>query len=234
MKSYISRKEQELSVFDIFEALCAKNLAVKSRDAYWWPHSGTFEVVVGAILTQQTKWENVEKSLENLKKNGLLSLGKLSQITEAALGEAIRPSGFYNMKAKRVKSLCKAINDEFGSFETFKEGADREWLLAQKGVGQETADSILCYACYRDTMVVDSYTYRLFKYEIGLEDMEYDEVRELIESAIEANYDKACIHLGIERASLCQIYALFHGMIVEYCKTAFKGTSAKERLLERA
>jgi endonuclease III related protein len=229
-KSCIFHKGQELSVFDIFEALCAKNLAVTARDEYWWPRSGSFEVVIGAILTQQTKWENVEKSLVNLYKSDLISLEEISKASESFICDAIRPSGFYNMKATRLKGLCAAIMDEYGSFESFVDGANREWLLAQKGVGRESADSILCYACKRDVMVVDSYTYRLLKVEMELEDMEYDEVQELIESSVEANYDRACELLGLVDAPLGQIYALFHGMIVEYCKNAFKGAVAKERL----
>jgi endonuclease-3 related protein len=166
-----------MRVFDLFEELYRKNQNITARDEYWWPNSRTFEVVIGAILTQQTKWENVEKSLDNLAKNSLMSVEKIAVCDDFVLSEMIKPSGFYNTKAERLKNLCVAIIEDFDDFDTFCEDVSREWLLSQKGIGKDSADSILCYACERDIMVIDSYTFRLFKAELDIEDMEYDELR---------------------------------------------------------
>ena len=158
---------------------------------------------------------------------------KIAVCDTFVLSELIRPSGFYNTKSERLQNLCEAMIEDFGDFDTFTDSVSREWLLAQKGIGKESADSILCYACERDIMVVDSYTFRLFKAELNIEDMEYDEIREMIESEMEANHAKAASLLGSSEVTLCKIYAIFHGLIVEFCKTAFKGKTQKERLLER-
>ncbi len=219
-----------MSIFELFEALAHKYPNITERDKYWWPNSGTFEVVIGAILTQQTKWENVEKSLATLKKYDIASPQKIAGCEIGILADMIRPSGFYNMKAERLKNLCIAIVNDFGDFENFCNSVSREWLLSQKGIGMESADSILCYACKRDIMVVDSYTFRLFRAELEIEEMDYDELREIIESSIEANYTQASGLLGLSEPALCQIYALFHGMIVEFCKTAFKGQVQRVKL----
>lgn len=221
-----------MRVFDIFEAMWQRNPNIMSRDELWWPNSRTFEVVVGAILTQQTKWENVEKSLNNLGQNSLLALEKLAVCDEYVLANIIKPAGFYNTKAVRIINLCNAIVDDFECFDNFVESVEREWLLSQKGIGKETADSILCYGCERDIMVVDSYTFKLFKHEFDIEDMEHDELRELIESGVESNYSKFCKVLADSHASLCKIYALFHGLIVEHAKNNFKRGQARIRLIE--
>lgn len=221
-----------MRIFDIFEALVGRIQNIRQKDDYWWPNSGSFEVVVGAILTQQTKWENVEKSLENLKTKNLLSLEELASCNTDILASTIMPSGFYNMKAIRLKMLCKAIVDVFEGFENFKLSVSREWLLKQKGLGPETTDTILCYACKRDFMVIDSYTFRLLSAEIGIDDMPYDELRELLESEIASNYEKASKLLQLNNPSLCHIFAIFHGLIVEFCKISFKGQAQRVMLFE--
>lgn len=220
-----------MRVFEILEELVRKHPNICSRDPYWWPNSGSFEVLVGAILTQQTKWENVEKSLQNLRNYNLLTLEKIAECEISILSDIIKPSGFYNMKAERLKYLCVAIYQQFGDFENFRQSVNRDWLLNQKGIGLESADSILCYACKKDIMVVDSYTFRLFKTELDIEDMQYDELRELIESEIESNYENAANLLHLQSPTLCQIYAIFHGLIVEFCKSTFKGRVQRMRLL---
>jgi len=232
MKIFLFHRELSLKIFDIFEALWKKNPNILARDEYWWPNSRSFEVVVGAILTQQTKWENVEKALSNLRKNNLLSPDSIATCSMPVLTELIRPSGFFNMKAKRLKYFCIAMVEVFGNFETFCESVSREWLLKQEGIGNESADSILCYACGRDIMVVDRYTYRLFKTELDIEDLEYDELQELIEYEMEANYDKILGIFNQQELTLCKIYSIFHGLIVEYCKEAFIGDTVRIRLFE--
>jgi endonuclease III related protein len=209
------RKRHLLSSFELFGSLIELEKNLTERDAYWWPHSGSFEVIVGVLLTQQTKWENVEKSIENLKRFDLLSLEKIAEMELGILAEAIRPSGFYNQKSVRLKALCKAIYDEYGDFESFTSSVDREWLLSQKGVGLESADSILLYACRREIMVVDTYTARLLASKCGMEAMEYEEIREWLESSIYGREAEACELVG---GDIVKVFSLFHGAIVEYCK----------------
>jgi endonuclease-3 related protein len=188
-----------------------KNL-LKNKPKYWWPNVGTFEVVVGAILTQNTKWQNVEKALNNLK--DYMSLEDIASMDSNFLAELIRPAGFYNQKSKRLITLSRNILRDFGDFESFKESVNREWLLGQKGIGFETADSILCYGCFREIMVVDSYTKRLLKKE-GFEFETYDELREWCERGVRENWHKLS-DLYEDNLNLC--FARFHGKIVEFMK----------------
>jgi len=134
---------------------------LQNSPKYWWPNAATFEVVVGAVLTQNTSWKNVEKSLQNLE--GFLDLDSFITLHVKELKQKIRPSGFYNQKAPRLLALAKNIKSTFGTFENFQQEVTREWLLLQLGIGQESADAILCYACLRKEMVVDTYTKRLLK-----------------------------------------------------------------------
>ncbi len=200
--------------YELLKELKKKNL-LKNRPKFWWPGYGTFEVVLGAVLTQNTKWENVEKALQQLKvKSEKLKVEEIALYDPVYLAELIKPAGFYNQKSKRLIALSRNILRDFGDFETFRENVDREWLLNQKGIGFETADSILCYACGRDIMVVDAYTRRLLK-KHGYEFESYDEMREWCERGIEENWDKLKEDYGTS-FNLC--YARFHGKIVEFMK----------------
>jgi len=183
---------------------------------YWWPNIGTFEVVVGAILTQQTKWQNVETSLQNLQDANLLSLEKLSQTPIMLLEEKIKPSGYYRKKSKVLYNLSNAIVESFGDFETFKESVSRKWLLSQKGIGFESADAILCYACKREVMVVDNYTNKMMK-SFGYEFESYDDLQEWMMRGIEENYAAISKHYD-EEISFFTIFSRFHGKIVEHSK----------------
>ena len=147
-----------------------------SRDPWWWPNSGSFEVVAGAILTQNANWERVELSLDNLRNEGLLSPERLSEYPAASLEALIRPSGFHSAKGRNLRELSRRMLEDFGSFEAFQESVSREWLLERRGVGPETADAILNYACYRDAFVVDSYTARLLQ-ALGYELEGYEAVQ---------------------------------------------------------
>lgn len=199
------------SSYQLYQALKKMGYLKEQRDEFWWPNSGSFEVIVGAILTQQTKWQKVEKSLSNLKDK--LELEILANIELKELQQLIKPSGFYNTKAKYIKGICKNILNDFKNFETFKKDVDREWLLKQKGIGKESADSILCYACYRPIFVVDSYTNRLLK-AFGYEFESYDQIQEWMQRGIVENIDKKDLH---------RVYARFHGKIVEFAKEYIKG-----------
>jgi len=209
--------------YELLIELRKKDL-LKNKPKYWWPNAGTFEVVVGAILTQNTKWENVEMALNNLKRlpsnqvpsseQNVLKVEEIASLEPSFLAALIKPVGFYNQKAKRLIALSRNILRDFGDFENFKENVTREWLLDQKGVGFETADSILCYGCFRETMVVDAYTKRLLK-KRGYEFESYDEMREWCERGVEENWDKLAI---IYKNNLNLCFAKFHGKIVEFMK----------------
>jgi len=193
--------------------LYLKNLnLLTNKPKFWWPNYGTFEVVIGAILTQNTKWENVERSLANLK--GFLEFEDFLNIDVNFLKEYIRPSGFYNQKAVRLYNLAQNIKQDFETFSNFQDNVTREWLLNQKGIGFESADSILCYACKREEFVVDSYTNRLLK-SIGFEFESYDDIKYWIESGIRDSWDELKEYYE-DNLNLC--FARFHGKIVEFSK----------------
>lgn len=133
---------------------------------HWWPGETPFEVIAGAILTQNTAWENVEKAITNLKDENLLSINKLSKLTHKRLARLIRPSGYYNQKAKKIKNMVAFLKSSYKSKLSNMENVNtkilREQLLGINGVGPETADSILLYAFNRPIFVVDAYTKRIF------------------------------------------------------------------------
>ncbi len=196
----------------LFKLLKKAGFDNPARDSWWWPNSGTFEVVAGAILTQNTTWLNVEKALNNLKKNNLLKLEELAIINLETLQELIRPSGFYKAKSKNINMLSYNILKDFGSFDIFKKEVSREWLLAQKGIGQESADAILNYACYKEYFVVDSYTNRLLR-AFGYEFESYNELQEWIVDSFYSGFKEVFSNLSRANA-----YARAHGMVVEYSK----------------
>lgn len=133
----------------------------------WWPAETPFEVIVGAILTQNTAWQNVEKAIANLKKENLLSIDRLLKLTHKRLAKLIRPSGYYNQKAKKIKNMVIFLKSRYKAELDNMRDVDtkvlREQLLGIKGIGPETADSILLYAFNRPVFVVDAYTKRIFE-----------------------------------------------------------------------
>jgi len=149
----------------------------------WWPGDSPFEVMMGAILTQNTAWVNVEKAINNLKREGILTFDKLKKIDEKSLAPLIRSSGYFNQKAKKIKNFIRFMNEEFaGSISKMKSqrlDPMRKKLLSVNGIGYETADSILLYSLDKKIFVVDAYTKRIFS-RIGIikEDCDYSEVQE--------------------------------------------------------
>lgn len=131
----------------------------------WWPGDTPFEVIVGAILTQNTNWTNVEKAIANLKNANALSPDKLHRLDIKKLAELIRPAGYFNIKAKRLKNFLDWFFDNYSgkleNLENVRTSELREQLLSVKGIGPETADSILLYALNRPVFVVDAYTARI-------------------------------------------------------------------------
>jgi endonuclease-3 related protein len=150
----------------------------------WWPADTPFEVMVGAILTQNTNWQNVEKAVVNLKKNKALDSLKLYRMPQNKLALLIRPAGYFNIKAKRLKNFLKFYHDNYGAKVKNMRGVDshilRNELLCVNGVGQETADSILLYALHKPVFVVDAYTKRIcFRHGLIPEDASYQDAQKL-------------------------------------------------------
>ena len=132
---------------------------------HWWPGDSPFEVIIGAILTQSTAWTNVEKAIANLKAEGLLDAKSLDAIETEKLATLIRPSGYYNTKAAKLKAFVERLNQEHGGsldrlFELDTSDLRKE-MLSIHGIGPETADSILLYAAHRPVFVIDAYTKRI-------------------------------------------------------------------------
>ncbi len=167
---------------------------------HWWPADTPFEVVVGAILTQQTKWENVEKAIQNLKEKGLLEPEPLSKADIEEVEMHIRCTGFYRQKAKRVKIISTFFSENPCILE---KPADelRNTLLSLDGIGEETADSIVLYAADKPKFVIDAYTKRMCRC-IGIEG-NYGELQSIFERSLPQDVP---------------LYKEFHALIVEYGK----------------
>ncbi|MDZ7671358.1 MAG: endonuclease III domain-containing protein [Halanaerobiales bacterium] len=156
----------------------------------WWPADSSIEVIIGAILTQAVNWSNVEKAISNLKEANLVSLKKLKEVKENRLAELIKPSGYYNMKAKKLKSFVSYIDDNYdlnlNKFTKGKPETIRKKLLDIYGIGPETADSIMLYAFNQPKFVIDTYTKRIIS-RIGYtsEDVSYDKLKALFEKNLE-------------------------------------------------
>ncbi len=152
---------------------------------HWWPAESEFEVCVGAILTQNTNWKNVEKAIESLKKSNLMDPKLIASMDTERIAELIKPSGFYRQKAKRLKNFCEWLVD-IGGLDRLRElplEIARSELLKLKGIGLETADSILLYALGKPIFVVDAYTYRvLTRHSLIDEDADYHSIQELFMS----------------------------------------------------
>jgi endonuclease-3 related protein len=158
----------------------------------WWPGDSPFEIAVGAILTQNTNWANVEKAIANLKKAKALSPRKLFSLPEKKLAALIRPSGYFNVKAKRLRAflalLCKKYNGSLKRMFRQPLAELREKLLSVNGVGEETADSIILYAAEKPTFVVDAYTRRILsRHGLCEANAGYSEIKHLFESGLKTD-----------------------------------------------
>ncbi|MBI3096969.1 MAG: endonuclease III domain-containing protein [Planctomycetes bacterium] len=155
---------------------------------HWWPGETPFEVIVGAILTQNTAWTNVEKAIRNLKQAGMLDAASLRKAPLPVLAAAIRPAGYFNVKARRLKSFLEWFHETCGSSIARLKARPieslREDLLSVSGIGRETADSILLYALDKPTFVVDAYTARVLRRHALIdESADYDEIKALLEDS---------------------------------------------------
>ncbi len=179
---------------------------------HWWPGETPFEVAIGAILTQNTAWSNVVKAINNLKREKLLDPVRLYHISEKRLAHLIKPSGYFNTKSKRLKSFMEMFYNDYhadiGRMISDSPDNLRERLLSVKGIGSETADSILLYACGYPVFVVDAYTKRILtRHGIIPEEYDYDDIQGIFHSSLPRD------------ASLFNEY---HALIVrvgkEYCR----------------
>lgn len=180
----------------------------------WWPGKTPFEVMVGAILTQNTAWKNVEKAIATLKTFALLDPQRIQETDQDTLALAIKPAGYFNVKAKRLKSFVDWFvtthDADPESLKRLPPDRLREDLLAIKGIGPETADSILLYALGVPTFVVDAYTYRVAtRHGLIGEEATYDDLKELFERSLPRK---------------AETYNEFHALLVavgkQYCRPA--------------
>jgi endonuclease-3 related protein len=179
---------------------------------HWWPGDSPFEVIVGAVLTQNTAWHNVAQAIANLKREGLIQPGALLEAEPDRVKALLAPAGYYNIKYDRLMSLLRFLDGYGTDLERLRSlplDALRAGLFEVKGVGPETADSILLYALQRPVFVVDAYTRRLFS-RLGYEWMEaasYDQVQRFFMEALPAD---------------TVLYNEFHALIVVHCKDTCK------------
>ncbi|HOZ46370.1 MAG TPA: endonuclease III domain-containing protein [Candidatus Hydrogenedentes bacterium] len=179
---------------------------------HWWPGDTPFEVAVGAILTQNAAWTNVEKAIANLKRERLLRAKAILECPTVQLEEALRPSGYFRVKAKRLASFCNYLVERYrGSMARMAARPLRDLrteLLEVKGIGPETADDMLLYACEKPVFVVDAYTRRILsRHGLVRPDIGYEELRALFETNLDADVAR---------------FKEFHGLIVytgkDYCR----------------
>lgn len=189
-----------------------ERMLAKFGPQHWWPGDSPFEIMVGAVLVQNTSWRNVEHAINNLREAGVMELHALYQVPPAELAELIRPAGYYQLKTKRLRNLLRFLVEQHdGSLESmFSTSLDslREQLLAINGIGPETADAILLYAGGLPTFVVDTYSHRILARHGWLDyDASYTDIKEYFESALP------------EDAAL---YNEYHALLVrvgkDYCK----------------
>ncbi len=187
---------------------------------HWWPavHAETpagrkLEICIGAVLTQNTNWRNVERALENLRQARCLDVEAIHEESHEELAELIRPAGYYNVKTRRLKNFIAKVHDEFdGDVEAFLDRSVwslREDLLSISGVGRETADSMILYAAGKPTFVVDAYTYRvLLRHFVIAPEDDYEIIKELMESSLPEDVE---------------LWNDYHAQLVEvgkrYCRT---------------
>jgi endonuclease-3 related protein len=178
----------------------------------WWPADTAMEMVVGAVLTQNTSWKNVEKGMAVLRERGVLSVDALSSLSHEELASLIHSTGYYNLKAKRLKNLLHMLVCDYeGDLEYFLEDelfSSRDKLLQVKGIGEETADAILLYAGQHLIFVVDAYTHRIFsRHNFLEEECSYGDIQEIFMDNLPADVS---------------LYNEYHALIVrlakDYCK----------------
>jgi len=179
---------------------------------HWWPGDTPLEIMIGAVLTQNTNWKNVERAIENLKQADLMDIEKLVRTPPDKLAELIRPAGYFTVKTKRLLNLLRHIHNQYeGNLDRFFNQSTaglREELLVVNGIGPETADDILLYAAQKPSFVVDTYTYRiLLRHLLIAPDDDYQAIKDTFEANLPPEVD---------------LYNEFHALLVavgkNYCK----------------
>ncbi len=206
-------KSQKRILTDIFDALYQS-----FGPRHWWPGDSAFEVAVGAILTQNTNWGNVEKAIANIKVKKSLNARALHNMTHNQLAALIRPAGYFNVKARRLKSFLDFLcNDYRGSMKQMKKvdiSSLRKKMLSVHGIGPETADSILLYALDKPVFVIDAYTKRVMsRHGLVSESDGYHDLQELFHK-----------HLPLDVQLFNEYHALFVMVGKHYCKPKPKCT----------
>lgn len=195
---------------------------------HWWPAENVFEMMIGAILVQNTNWRNVDKALEQLKPN--LTPEQMDSLSLDELAELIRPSGFYNVKAKRIKSFLswlKTYDYQIERLRDLNPQQLREQLLMINGIGKETADSILLYAFDLPIFIVDNYARRLF-FRFGYDmPKDYELFRKIVEQALPDNS-----YIYNEFHALIVIHSKMHCRAKPICRTCPLVKTCKQRKLE--
>lgn len=180
---------------------------------HWWPADSAFEVMVGAVLTQNTAWSNVEKALGNLKQAKVLSADKIAASPQTELAQLIRPAGYFNVKAKRLHNFCHWFLQQGGikNLQGLDDKSLRHGLLSVNGIGPETADDMVLYAFHRPVFVIDAYTRRIFS-RLGLIKGEesYESLRHLFESELGKQIK--------QRDKQVSVYNEYHALIVLHAK----------------
>jgi endonuclease III related protein len=179
---------------------------------HWWPGETPLEIVIGAVLVQNTAWKNVQRAIANLRDEGLLDVDTLVKLPVEELAEVIRPAGYFRVKARRLHNLLSFVDGQYGGSLDAMFRADlatlREQLLGVHGVGPETADAILLYAGGLPTFVVDTYAHRVLARHgwIGYE-ADYHEIQEHFASSLPPD---------------AKLYNEYHALLVrvgkEYCR----------------
>jgi len=199
-----------------------RTLAKAYGPLHWWPARTRFEVIVGAFLTQNTSWKNVEQALRNLRKAGILNIDGVRRASVSDLEVLIRPSGYFRQKSARLKTFVSFLDERYGGSlsRMFAQPAAqlRKELLELNGVGPETADAILLYAGKLPVFVVDAYTKRIFeRHAITPPKADYEELRTKVQTAFRDRFAKS---------ELADHYNEFHALMVEVGKRNC-GTVAK-------
>jgi len=209
----MTQKRKSKKLLQIYKKLLS---AIGPR--HWWPADSPFEVIIGAILTQNTSWKNVEKSIEALKEKNLLDPIRIYSLDEKHLAKIIKSSGFFNLKAKRIKNFMEFLFEHHQGRlkKMFSENAHslRETFLKINGIGPETADSILLYAGEKPFFVVDAYTKRiLLRHNLISKTAGYDEIQELFMKNLKNDvhifneYHALLVYIGkyfCKRVPLCE------------------------------
>jgi endonuclease III related protein len=215
-----------------------RTLARSWGPQYWWPAESVFEVITGAILTQNTSWNNVERALNSLRAAGALNIKRIRELPIAELEQLVRSSGYFRQKASRLKQFVAYLDEKHGgSLDKMLQTPTpqlRDELLALKGIGPETADAILLYAGHHEVFVVDAYARRILeRHEAISVKAKYDEVRSLVERALQkqetlpyspqskptapTRHEPSVMSMA-ERSRLAQVYNEMHGLLVQVGK----------------